>query len=149
KDSAQSELIQFNDQKIIFVLPGGPSPSAIIDTTKRFLYTIFYHGIPNDGLIISKNKYGDRTFFADNWPSRAHYWIPCVDDPADKAPFEFFITAPSLYKVISNGHLVEEKMLVDKKLTHWKEDVPLSTKIMVIGAAKFAIKTYDDSPKNI
>src|SRR6266542_1564182 len=28
---------------------------------------IQYHGIPADGLIISKNKYGDRTFFADNW----------------------------------------------------------------------------------
>ena len=26
-------------------------------------YTIAYEGIPADGLIISKNKYGDRTFF--------------------------------------------------------------------------------------
>src|SRR5438552_4243514 len=56
---------------------------------------IFYHGIPSDGLIISKNKYGERTFFADNWPDRAHNWIPCVDNPADKASFEFIVTAPS------------------------------------------------------
>src|SRR2546421_206068 len=31
---------------------------------------INYMGTPKDGLIISKNKYGDRTFFADNWPDR-------------------------------------------------------------------------------
>jgi aminopeptidase N len=111
---------------------------------------ILYHGIPADGLIISKNKYGDRTFFADNWPNRAHNWIPCVDDPADKASFEFIVTAPSHYQVISNGTKTEEKEIGnDKKLTHWKEDVSLPTKVMVIGVAKFAIKQFADSPPGI
>ena len=114
------------------------------------IFKIFYHGIPKDGLIISKNKFGDRTFFADNWPDRAHHWIPCIDDPADKASFEFIVTAPSQYQVISNGEKVEEKNIEEnKKLTHWKEDVPLSTKIMVIGVAKFAVKEFSDSPANI
>ena len=27
-----------------------------------------------------------------------------------------------------------------KKFTHWKEDVPLPTKVMVIGAADFAVQ---------
>jgi hypothetical protein len=49
--------------------------------------TIVYSGIPSDGLIIAKNKYGDRTFFSDNWPNRAHFWIPCYDLPNDKAGF--------------------------------------------------------------
>src|SRR5438105_228698 len=44
---------------------------------------ITYEGIPADGLIIAKNKYGHRGFFADNWPNRAHNWLPCVDHPAD------------------------------------------------------------------
>ena len=35
-------------------------------------FAIYYSGIPSVGLIISKNKYGDRTFFGDNWPDRAH-----------------------------------------------------------------------------
>ena len=72
-------------------------------------FSIRYHGIPKEGLIISENRYGQRTFFADNWPDHAHYWIPCKDDPADKASFEFIVTAPSHYKVISNGIQVEEK----------------------------------------
>lgn len=101
---------------------------------------INYKGIPSDGLIISKNKYGKRTFFADNWPNRAHNWIPCVDDPADKASVEFIVTAPDHYQVVSNGELIEETNLSgNKKLTHWKEDVPLPTKVMVIGVADFAV----------
>jgi aminopeptidase N len=80
-------------------------------------FEIFYQGIPADGLIISKNRYGDRTFFGDNWPDRAHNWIPCKDQPGDKATFEFVVTAPAQYRVISNGKLQEEKIIDgDKKL---------------------------------
>lgn len=104
-------------------------------------FMINYKGVPADGLIISKNQFGKRTFFADNWPNRAHRWLPCNDDPSDKASVEFIVTAPSRYRVISNGVLVEESNLPgDKKLTHWKEDVPLPTKVMVIGVADFAVQ---------
>lgn len=110
-------------------------------------FEIDYMGTPKDGLIISKNKFGDRTFFADNWPNRAHQWIPCNDRPDDKATFEFIVTAPSSYQIISNGAKTEEINLSEnKKRTHWKEDVPLSTKVMVIGAANFAIKQFQNSP---
>ncbi|HEY2720114.1 MAG TPA: M1 family aminopeptidase [Chitinophagaceae bacterium] len=113
-------------------------------------FEILYQGVPSDGLIISKNPYGDRTFFADNWPNRAHNWIPCKDEPGDKASFEFIVTAPAQYKVVSNGRLEEEKMMNDNtKLTHWIEDVSLSTKVMVIGVAKFAVKQFEDSPPGI
>ena len=103
-------------------------------------YVIIYRGIPADGLIISKTKYGQRSFFADNWPNRGRYWLPCVDDPGDKASVEFIVTAPQHYQVISNGILVEETNLAgNKKMTHWKEDVPIATKVMVIGASDFAV----------
>jgi aminopeptidase N len=109
-------------------------------TDETASFTIEYKGIPSDGLIISKNKYGHRTFFADNWPNRGHNWLPCVDDPADKASVEFIVTAPQHYQVVANGILVEETNLKnDKKLTHWKEDVPVATKVMVIGVADFAV----------
>lgn len=107
------------------------------DSTRVIIY---YKGIPADGLIISKNKYGHRTFFADNWPDRAHQWLACNDKPEDKAMVQFIVTAPSHYQIISNGLLVEETEFdKNKKLTHWKEDTPLPTKVMVIGVADFAI----------
>lgn len=120
--------------RIIFTFQ---KPLNIGDTTKL---SLSYKGIPSDGLIISKTKYGQRSFFADNWPNRGHNWLPCVDDPADKATVEFIVTAPQHYQVVSNGVLTEETNLADnKKLTHWKEDVPIATKVMVIGAADFAV----------
>ncbi|MEN9498054.1 MAG: hypothetical protein RL750_953 [Bacteroidota bacterium] len=105
---------------------------------------IDYNGIPRDGLIISKNQHGERTFFADNWPNRAHQWIPCVDDPADKASVEFIVTTPKHYQVVSNGVPIGNPDNISQeglRSSHWIEKVPLPTKVMVIGAARFAVDT--------
>ena len=97
---------------------------------------IFYKGVPADGLIISKNKYRHRTFFADNWPNRGHNWIPCHDAPGDKATVEFIVTAPQHYQVVANGIQTEETNLENGlKLSRWNEAIPIATKVMVIGAA--------------
>ncbi|MEM6261705.1 MAG: M1 family aminopeptidase [Bacteroidota bacterium] len=106
---------------------------------------IRYAGIPADGLIISKTKFGDRSFFGDNWPDRAQHWLPVEDHPADKAFCEFIVTAPSHYQVVGNGALQEETDLANgDRLTHWKSTVPLPTKVMVIGAARFAVQQLPD-----
>jgi aminopeptidase N len=108
-------------------------------------YIITYSGIPADGLIISTNKFGHRTFFGDNWPNRAHNWLPCVDEPADKATVDFVVTAPDHYQVVSNGLKVGEKVLPDNmKLTHWSEKAECPTKVMVIGVAEFAVDHTGD-----
>jgi aminopeptidase N len=102
---------------------------------------ITYEGVPDNGLIITKNKYGHRVFFADNWPNRARNWLPCVDHPADKAALDFIVTAPYHYQVISNGVKISDTVINDRqRRTHYTETTPLSTKIMVIGVADFAIQ---------
>ena len=108
-------------------------------------YVISYSGIPADGLIISVNKFGHRTFFGDNWPNRAHNWLPCVDEPADKATVDFEVTAPDHYQVVANGLKVSEQPLANNmKLTHWQEKAMAPTKVMVIGVADFAIDHTGD-----
>ena len=121
-----------------------PTPSRVNDVVT---FRIRYRGVPDDGLIISKNKYGDRTFFGDNWPNRAHRWLPTKDHPSDKATCEFIIKAPEHYEVIANGLKREESDLPpeqDKnlKLTHWATLHPIATKVMVFGAARFAIRYH-------
>ncbi len=117
--------------------------------TPELTLEIKYAGIPADGLVISENKFGDRTFFGDNWPNRARNWLPTIDHPSDKATLEFIVYAPNHYQVISNGLLFEETNLPGEiKLTHWKENVPLSTKLMVIGVARFAVQ-HSGKYKNI
>ncbi|MFQ5638661.1 MAG: M1 family aminopeptidase [bacterium] len=109
------------------------------------IYTISYVGIPADGLIISKNRHGDRTFFGDNWPNRARHWLPTVDHPSDKATCEFVIESPNRYQVVANGLLMEETDLSgDRRLTHWLETTPIPTKVMVIGIARFAVQHVEN-----
>ena len=110
-----------------------------VPKNQSLIFSVTYAGIPGDGLIISKNKFGDRTFFGDNWPNRARFWLPTVDHPSDKATLEFRVVAPEHYQVVSNGIQVEESNMGNHlKLTRWKENVPIATKLMVIGVARFA-----------
>lgn len=133
---------QEKNKLIIPILKGVPGDTLVL--------RVYYKGVPADGLIISKNKFGQRTFFADNWPNRAHHWIPCVDRPDDKASFEFLVNAPKQYKVVSNGIKVAETNPNDATtLTHWKEVIPQATKVMVIGVAKFAVKEYAQKPGGV
>jgi len=107
---------------------------------------ISYSGIPADGLIISKNMFGDRTFFGDNWPDRAHNWLACIDHPLDKATVDFFVSAPDHYEVIANGNPADEAEVGNHfKLYHWRSEEPLPTKVMVIGVAEFGIDTVKNN----
>jgi aminopeptidase N len=102
---------------------------------------IEYAGVPADGLIIGTNRHGDRTFFGDNWPNRARHWLPVVDHLADKATVEFRVTVPAEYEVVSNGALVSDSTSGPVRTTHWRTDVPLPPKVMIIGVADFAVDT--------
>ena len=105
---------------------------------------ITYHGVPALGLHIKPNKYGDRTFFSDNWPNLARHWLPTVDHPYDKATCEFIVTAPIRYQIVSNGLKVEETNLsLMLKKTHWKQSVPIACWLYVLGVAEFAVQYVD------
>jgi aminopeptidase N len=104
--------------------------------------TVVYRGVPEDGLIISRNKHGRRTVFADNWPNRAHFWFPGVDHPSDKATVEFRVKAPVKYEVVANGRLVEVTNNLDgTRTTVWEESVPIPMYCMVVGVAEFSVRT--------
>jgi len=112
---------------------------------ERNKFTVRYKGIPASGLKIGNNKYGDRTFFSDNWPNKARNWLATIDHPYDKAMCEFIVTAPDHYQVVSNGLKIEETNLEgDKKLTNWKQSVPISPWLYVLGVAKFAVQYVDE-----
>lgn len=125
------------DNKITIDLPAALSKGDVSGVS------IYYEGVPADGLIITKNKFGHRGFFADNWPDRGHNWLACHDDPADKAAVDFNVTAPDHYTVVANGVKQSERSWPDlphHKQTKWKETTPISTKVMVIGVADFAVE---------
>ncbi len=104
-----------------------------------------YEGIPASGLRIGPNKYGERTFFSDNWPNRARNWLPTVDHVAEKATSDFVITAPAHYQVVSNGIVVEETDIAGgMRRTHWRQSVPISPWLFVVGVARFAVQNLGE-----
>lgn len=112
---------------------------------QREQIVVNYKGIPANGLKIGDNMHGDRTFFSDNWPNRGRHWLATVDHPSDKAMCEFIVTAPDHYQIVSNGLKIEETNLDNnKRLTHWKQSVPIASWLYVLGAADFAVQYVDE-----
>jgi len=118
-----------------------PTSSKI---NQRTQYTINYSGVPASGLKIADNKYGDRTFFSDNWPDKGRNWLSVIDHPYDKATSEFVVEAPAHYQVVSNGLKIEETDLANgNRLTHWKQSVPIASWLNTLGVARFAVQEVE------
>ena len=118
-----------------------PAPAA--GDERRF--TIAYGGSPANGLRFLKNKHGEWCVFSENWPNRAREWLPMVDHPYDKATSEFIITAPAAYQVVANGLLQSEIDRADgRRVTHWKQSVPIASWLNAVGIERFAVRYLGD-----
>jgi len=108
-------------------------------------FVVAYAGIPAEGLYIKPNKYQERTFFSDNWPTKAREWLPLIDHVGDKATMEMDITAPSHYQVVSNGRRIEETDVAGgNRRTVWRESVPIAPWLYTLGVARFAVQHVGD-----
>lgn len=138
--------VPFTHADDVLLVPLAKAPAA----QQRARLVVRYAGTPATGLIIGRNKHGDRTFFSDNWPNRARHWLPTIDHPYDKATSEFIVTAPSHYQVVSNGLQVESTDLPgDRRRTHWRNSVPIASWLYMLGVARFAMQqvdTFDGKP---
>jgi aminopeptidase N len=130
-------LVYSQEKNRIRIELGTPSK-----TGDRRRVTVRYRGTPADGLLVGSNRDGDRVFFGDNFPDRARHWLPTIDHPSAKAACEFAITAPETYQVVAPGALVETTSLTGgRRLTRYREEVPITTYCMVIGVGRFAVET--------
>ena len=119
---------------------GAPSTTGQVVT-----FEVTYSGVPADGLLIKPTPHGDRAFFSDDWPDKAHQWLPTIDHIADKATMEMDVVAPSHYQVISNGRRMEETDLMDgTRRTVWLESLPIAPWLYVLGVARFAVQHVGD-----
>jgi aminopeptidase N len=111
---------------------------------------VSYHGKPKDGLVLTNDKAGKPSAVGDNWPNRAHHWIPSLDHPSAKATVTFSITAPAHDVVVANGKLdaVTNAAGVRRTWTY-TESVPIPPYCMIIAVGDFAVvqsATQDVTP---
>ena len=117
-------------------------PSTVGETIEL---VVRYAGIPADGMQIKPNMHGDRTFFSDDWPNKAHHWLPMIDHISDKATMEMHVVAPAHYQVISNGRRIEQTDLMGgTRRTVWRESVPIAPWLYALGVARFAVQHVGD-----
>ncbi|HKC80149.1 MAG TPA: M1 family metallopeptidase, partial [Gemmatimonadaceae bacterium] len=119
------------DSTIEIPIPRGSGPS--------FKVRVVYAGTVTDGLIAHKDSAGRWTYFGDNWPNRARYWIPSMDRPSEKATISWTVTAAAGQTIVANGSLIESRVLPmaqrRRVLSRWRESRPITPYLMVIAAA--------------
>jgi aminopeptidase N len=121
-------------------VPHAKQPGETLSTRVR------YRGYVRDGLIIRTNQYGARTIFADNWPDRAHLWLPSQDHPSDKATVAFHVQAPLEQQVIANGVLEKiDTLAYGNAVWHYRLDTPIPVYTMVVGIGRLARTRLPDA----
>jgi aminopeptidase N len=111
--------------------------------TGQLRVAVAYHGVPEDGLRVGPNAYGERVAFADNWPERARYWLPTVDSPGDKAGVSWTVEVPAGWRVVANGQRNGEQVLPDgRRLFRWLLQRPIPAYTMVLGAGKLSASPH-------
>jgi aminopeptidase N len=113
----------------------------------RALVVVEYHGLPKDGLVLSKDKAGKPAAIGDNWPDRVHQWIPCLDHPSAKATVAFTVTVPARNLVVANGKLdrVENSSPANRTWTY-TEASPIPPYCMIVAVGEFAQINMADAP---
>jgi aminopeptidase N len=121
------------DGKLLVTLSSDAVPGGVLPLT------VEYHGKPKDGLILTKDKYGNPSAVGDNWPNRVHHWIPTLDHPSAKAPVTFNITVPPNQEVVANGKLEHvETTATGQRTWTYTEGVPIPPYCMIIAVGQFA-----------
>jgi aminopeptidase N len=111
---------------------------------------IRYHGEVVRGLDFRGDKTQGLEIFADNWPDRAHGWLPVQDQPSDKATVDFHVQAPAAYQVIANGTLQGIDTLAYGQLVwNYRMDRPIPVYTMVFGVGRFAVTRLPDAACDI
>lgn len=130
--------------------------SLIIDLPKPYntgdLFTIeiTYHGAwsvtPSQaGFVYFPKQYYSDVFhsiaYTINEPWDARRWMPCYDEPYDKADSGCVIsvTVPDSFVVCANGELIDVTYNPDTTKTYtWQELYPIATYLMHFGASRYA-----------
>jgi len=130
--------------------------SLIIDLPKPyntgdfFTIEITYHGswsvTPSQiGFVYFPKQYYSDVFhsiaYSISEPWDARRWMPCYDEPYDKADSGCVIsvTVPDSFVVCANGELIDVTSNPDTTKTYtWEESYPIATYLMHFGASRYA-----------
>ncbi len=108
-----------------------PRPLALGDTARLQLR---YHGVVQNGRGLtfidgdSQPPYRPDQVWSQGESMDNHLWFPTYDSPNDKATWEFSVTVPKRFTVVSNGRWIGDRPTPQGNHTVvWRQDRPAST----------------------
>jgi aminopeptidase N len=119
---------------------------------ETFELAVTYAGTPEKGVRFVKPDPDHPKRAVSVWtvgePEDARFWIPCFDYPNERSTSEMIITVDKPLSVVSNGTLESIRDNSDGTSTyHWKMDQALTTYLLSVVAADFAV--YHDKLGNL
>ncbi len=107
---------------------------------------VFYHGVPPGSGFGSFNistHNGSPVLWTLSEPFFASDWWPCKNSLTDKADsLDVLVTMDTIYRVASNGKLINEIFNGAHKTVHWKSTYPISSYLVAIAVTNYAV--YSD-----
>jgi len=147
----QVDSVLYHGQKIAFAdsatyLLNLYLPSAISNNNLDSI-EIFYQGAPGAGLgfgsFLQDYHNGAPIIWTLSEPYGAKEWWPNKNDLSDKIDsIDVYVKTPMGQRAASNGLLVEESVVEDKKLYHWKHRHAIATYLVAIAVTNYAV--YSD-----
>nr|WP_253945104.1 M1 family metallopeptidase [Nocardioides sp. zg-DK7169] len=74
-----------------------------------------------------------------NQPHMAPWWFPANDHPLDKATMDVRVTVPRDRQVVSNGTLVDRRVVGRRATTHWRSTDPMAPYLAFFAAGRYAV----------
>ncbi|MCA8951612.1 MAG: hypothetical protein KDE27_19045 [Planctomycetes bacterium] len=88
---------EWTDEQVKVTLP------ATAQAGDKVEFASHLEGAPVDGFYFQDNRYGEPLAFTDHYSIRAHGWLPCEDNPADRARFSLELRYPEDAEAIAFG----------------------------------------------
>lgn len=112
-----------------------------VEVGETLSVTVSYHGKPleQDGLFIGDKDEPTAVTYTHSEPQGARHWIPCYDEPSDKATFTQRITVPRDYQLVANGTLESLEKSGSWWTYTWQEHYPQATYLIAFAASKYYV----------
>ncbi len=78
-------------------------PGRTLAAGEVFAFRVRLEGRPPDGLYFFDTRYGEPCAFTDHFSVRARGWLPCEDDPSDRARFALELEIPEGFDAVCSG----------------------------------------------
>lgn len=109
--------------------------------------TVFYHGVPPETGFgsFAAEVHGPNdvpVLWTLSEPYGSKDWWPIKQDLNDKIDsIDIFVKAPLMYKVASNGLLINETVIGANKITYWKSRYPIASYLVAIAVSDYTVFT--------